>query len=62
MTVVLDTNVVVSAVFWAGESRDCMVAWAKRRFQLAVALPVLEEYAETTRRVRTKRPEVNPEP
>ncbi len=42
MTVVLGTNVAVSAIFWAGESRDCMVAWAKRRVQLAVTVPVLE--------------------
>ncbi len=62
MTVVLDTNVVVSAIFWAGESRDCLVAWARRRFQMAGTVPVFAEYAEIARRVRMKRPEVNPEP
>ena len=29
MNVVLDTNVVVSAIFWPGESRECVVRWAK---------------------------------
>ncbi len=62
MTVVLDTGVVVSAIFWAGESRDCLAAWAKRRFQLTVTAPVFAEYAAVARRVRVKRPEANPEP
>jgi len=62
MTVVLDTNVVVSAIFWPGESRECLVAWARRRFHLAVTVPVFEEYGEVAQRVRAQRPEVNPEP
>ena len=62
MNVVLDTNVVVSAIFWPGESRDCLVAWARRRFDLAVTAPVFAEYCEVAQRLRTKRPQVNPEP
>ena len=62
MNVVLDTNVVVSAIFWPGESRDCLVAWARRRFHLAVTVPVFAEYGEVARRMREKRPQVNPEP
>ena len=34
MNVVTDTNVVISAIFWADESRQCMVLLAKRRFHL----------------------------
>ena len=62
MNVVLDTNVVVSAIFWPGESRNCLVAWARRRFDLAMTVPVFAEYREVAQRLRAKRPQVNPEP
>jgi predicted nucleic acid-binding protein len=45
MNVVADTNVVISAIFWPGESRQCLALWAKRRFHLAVTLPIFEEYS-----------------
>ena len=62
MNVVLDTNVVVSAMFWPGESRACVAAWARRRFHLVVTVAILQEYDEVARRVRTAHPSVNPEP
>ena len=62
MNVVADTNVVISAIFWPGESRRCLVLWAKRRFHLAITIPIFEEYDEIARRVARKIPEVNPEP
>ena len=62
MNVVADTNVVVSAIFWPGESRRCLALWAKRRFHLALTVAVFEEYGEVARRVAAKIPEVNPEP
>lgn len=62
MNVVADTNVVVSAIFWPGESRHCLALWAKRRFHLALTVPIFEEYVEIAQRVAAKIPEVNPEP
>ena len=62
MNVVADTNVVISAIFWTGESRQCMALWAKRRFHLAITVPVFEEYEAIARRVGAKIPQVNPEP
>ena len=62
MNVVADTNVVISAIFWPGESRQCFVLWAKRRFQLATTRPLLDEYREVAGRMAKKFPEVNPEP
>ena len=62
MTVVLDTNVVVSAIFWPGESRQCLVAWAKRQYHLAVTVPILEEYGGVSRRLARSFPTVNPQP
>ena len=62
MNVVADTNVVISAIFWPGESRQCLTLWAKRRFHLAISLPVFEEYSQIAQRIAAKIPEVNPEP
>lgn len=62
MIVVADTNVVVSAIFWPGEARRCLALWAKRRYQLAISLPVFAEYTEVARRLAMKYPQVNPEP
>jgi putative PIN family toxin of toxin-antitoxin system len=62
MTVVVDTNVIVSAIFWQGDSRDCLAYWAKRRFHLAVTVPLFEEYCEIARKMARTIPQVNPEP
>jgi predicted nucleic acid-binding protein len=43
MNVVADTNVVISAIFWPGESRQCFLLWAKRQFHLALTVPLFEE-------------------
>lgn len=62
MNVVADTNVIVSAIFWPGESRQCLTLWARRRFHLATTVPILEEYREIAGRLARDFPEVNPEP
>ena len=62
MNVVADTNVVISAIFWPGESRRCLTLCAKRRFHLALTISIFEEYREIAHRMARKIPEVNPEP
>jgi len=62
MTATLDTNVVVSGIFWPGEARQCLVLWAKRKFELAVTDDILKEYREIATRLRASKPQVNPEP
>jgi putative PIN family toxin of toxin-antitoxin system len=62
MNVVVDTNVVVSAIFWPGESRECLALWAKRRFQLAITIPIFEEYCEVVSRLSRTIRRVNPNP
>jgi len=45
VTVVVDTNVVVSAAFWPrSEDRRCFVLLARRKCRLAVTEAILEEY------------------
>lgn len=62
MNVVADTNVVISAIFWPGESRRCFALWARRRFHLAITVPIFEEYGEVARRVSERIGGVNPDP
>src|SRR5687767_9881388 len=51
MTVVFDTNVVMSAIFWGGASRSCLLLWGRRRFQLAVTGEILGEYERVATRL-----------
>ncbi len=62
MTAVIDTNVVISAIFWPGKSRRCLALWARRRFHLAITVPIFEEYVEVARRIAEKFSSVDPEP
>ena len=56
MTVVFDTNVVVSASFWRGKPFDCLVAWAQGRCAAAVSPALLAEYQETMEELRLEYP------
>ena len=52
MTVVFDTNLVVSACLWWGAPFDCLAAWARGGFRAAVSPPMLIEYEETLDELR----------
>jgi putative PIN family toxin of toxin-antitoxin system len=57
MTVVFDTNVVVSACLWRGAPFDCLAAWARGGFRAAVSPPLLIEYEETLDELRLDYPQ-----
>ena len=44
MRVVLDTNVVMSAVFFRGQPLKVLEAWRNRRIELVVSEDILSEY------------------
>ena len=54
MRVVVDTNVVVSGIFWAGTPGRVLDAWAAGAFLLLVTAGVLEEYFEVIDRLAIK--------
>lgn len=64
MTIVVDTNVVVSAAFWPrSEDRRCFVLLARRRCRLAVTELILDEYQAVAARVgRRECPDKDPAP
>ena len=43
MRVVLDTNVFVSGIHWAGSSEKILRAWMDGKFELVSSLPIIEE-------------------
>ncbi len=55
MIVVIDTNVFISAAgYRAGDSWQCFVLLARRRFQLAMTTEILAEYQTTAERFSKK--------
>lgn len=64
MTVVVDTNVVVSAAFWPkSEDRRCFVLLARRKCRLAVTEAILDEYRILATRIgRRECPDRDPTP
>ena len=56
---ILDTNVIVSGIFWKGAPFEILEAWQKRRFLLAVSLPILNEYRRVLDEMTKKRPIVS---
>jgi len=53
---ILDTNVIVSGIFWQGAPFEILKAWQKRCFLLAVSLPILNEYRRVLDEMTKKRP------
>ncbi|HEX2714905.1 MAG TPA: putative toxin-antitoxin system toxin component, PIN family [Candidatus Acidoferrales bacterium] len=41
---ILDTNVVISGIFWKGPPFRVLEAWQEQRFRLVISVPILEEY------------------
>ena len=55
MRVILDTNVLVSGVFWRGPARRILELWMKGSLEVFVSLALLEEYEEVLNEIESKR-------
>jgi putative PIN family toxin of toxin-antitoxin system len=58
MRVVLDTNVLISAIFFSGPPSRILSAWIDDRFELVVSAEILAEYREVAGRIGAKFPGV----
>jgi putative PIN family toxin of toxin-antitoxin system len=56
MKVVLDTNVLISAIFFAGPPSRILSAWIEDEFELVVSTEILEEYRAVGSRIGGKFP------
>ena len=51
MNVVLDTNVLISGIFFGGQPRAVLDAWAEHRFELLITPSIFDEYVRTCDRL-----------
>jgi putative PIN family toxin of toxin-antitoxin system len=58
MRVVLDTNVLISAIFFSGPPSQVLTAWVDEKFDLVVSTEILQEYREVAGRLGAKYPGV----
>ena len=61
MRVVIDTNVIMSAIFFGGVPFDVLNAWHDGEFELVISEAVMAEYREIAGRMKSKFPLINPE-
>ncbi len=54
MKVVLDTNVLVSGIFFGGVPGKILDAWTERKFEIFVTPGILDEYASTLQTIGNK--------
>ena len=56
MRVVLDTNVLVSGIFFAGVPGQVLEAWADDKYELVLSPSIFDEYLQTCERLAASRP------
>ena len=61
MRAVLDTNVVMSAIFFGGVPFEVLHAWHNGEFELVVSDAVMAEYRAIAVRMKAKFPSIEPE-
>lgn len=56
MRTVVDTNVVMSGLFWKGPPADILAAWLAGKFEWVVSADILAEYHRILQSLETKYP------
>ena len=54
MKIVLDTNVLISGIYFSGPPSTILQAWCSRKLQLCVSLEILEEYLDVAERLANR--------
>jgi len=54
MKVVLDTNVIISGIFFSGPPAKILAAWADGEFDLVASVEILAEYRQVAERLHKK--------
>lgn len=62
MRVVLDTNVLMSGIFFAGTPARILAAWAEGELDLLASVDILAEYRRVADRLRKRYPSVDVDP
>ncbi len=59
MRLILDTNVLMSGVFFAGPPAQILEAWSEGKVQLVLSVEILQEYDRVGRELTRKYPGVD---
>ena len=59
MRVIVDTNVFISGVFWAGPPSKIMDLWENRKLQIVLSTEIFEEYKRVAYELKKKFPLVD---
>ena len=62
MRIVLDTNVLISGIFFAGPPGQILDAWSGDRVQLVASPGILEEYRRVANELGRKYPQIQVQP
>lgn len=62
MKVVLDTNVLISGIFFSGPPSEILVAWSEGRFDAVVSLEIIHEYRRVVGELQVKFPQIEATP
>jgi len=54
MKIVLDTNVLVSGIFFSGPPADILRAWGRGKFRMVLSPEILDEYARVSAELAEK--------
>ena len=54
MRIVLDTNVLISGIYFSGPPGRILAAWRSGKLQLAVSIEILEEYLNVAERLASR--------
>ena len=54
MKVIIDTNVLVSGIFYGGIPKEILLAWKSGLFTLVISHDILEEYLETVQELQNR--------
>lgn len=54
MRIVLDTNVLISGIYFSGPPGRILAAWHSGKLQLAVSIEILEEYLNVAERLASR--------
>jgi len=60
--IVLDTNVLISGIFFAGHPYEILDAWRQGRLDIATSPEILEEYSRVVLELSAEFPEIDPHP
>jgi putative PIN family toxin of toxin-antitoxin system len=58
MNAVIDTNVLISGIFWSGTPAEILRRWAEGKFRMVVTPEILDEYERVIELMEQKYPRV----